>query len=90
MKMSDAPDKIFLLPKDAKLFGQKYGHPDIKLVMVGDDFETYHHDDKVRALVDALERIQDLTSHNMGMSAQDERCVNREASAAIAQFNQSP
>lgn len=34
-------------------------------------------------LRDALIRIEDLTQHNMGMSAADETCVNREASAAL-------
>ena len=37
-----------------------------------------------KALVDALERIDDLTGHNMAMSARDEQCVNREARAALA------
>jgi len=32
---------------------------------------------------DALVRIQDLTQHNMGMSAQDETCVWREATKAL-------
>jgi len=40
--------------------------------------------EKVQALVEALERISDLTSHNMGMSARDETCVHREARAALA------
>lgn len=43
-------------------------------------------DPRVKALVEALIRIEDLTQHNMGMSAQDERCVNREARAALAAF----
>lgn len=34
-------------------------------------------------LRDALTRIEDLTQHNMGMSAADEACVNREARAAL-------
>ena len=38
----------------------------------------------IKALVEALERIDDLTGHNMAMSARDEQCVNREARAAIA------
>tara|TARA_R110000744_G_scaffold351687_2_gene457531 strand:+ start:1042 stop:1254 length:213 start_codon:yes stop_codon:yes gene_type:complete len=33
---------------------------------------------------DALTRIQDLTGHNMGMSARDEACVHREASNALS------
>ena len=32
---------------------------------------------------DALVRIQDLTQHNMGMSAKDETCVWREATKAL-------
>jgi hypothetical protein len=32
---------------------------------------------------DALARIEDMTQHNMGMSARDERCINREARAAL-------
>ena len=41
-------------------------------------------DAKIKALVEALVRIEDLTSHNMPMSAKDEQCVNREARAALA------
>jgi len=40
-------------------------------------------DAKIKALVEALVRIEDLTSHNMPMSAKDEQCVNREARAAL-------
>lgn len=38
----------------------------------------------IKVLVEALERIDDLTGHNMAMSARDEQCVNREARAALA------
>jgi hypothetical protein len=34
-------------------------------------------------LREALVRIADLTSHDMGMTAEEERCVNREALAAL-------
>ena len=40
----------------------------------------------VLALVEALQRIEDLTQHNMGMTAAEERCVNREARAALARI----
>ena len=33
---------------------------------------------------EALERIDDLTGHNMAMSARDEQCINREARAALS------
>jgi len=39
--MTEAPDHIFLLPKDAALFGQKYGHPDVQQVHVGDESVQY-------------------------------------------------
>ena len=39
---------------------------------------------KVKALVEALVRIEDLTQHNMAMTARDEQCVNREARKALA------
>lgn len=38
----------------------------------------------IAALIEALERIEDLTQHNMPMTAREEQCVNREARAAIA------
>jgi len=41
----------------------------------------------IKSLVDALERIDDLTGHNMAMSARDEQCVNREARAALANLS---
>ena len=58
-----------------------YRHP-----FVGPSVQTTidAQDAKIKALVDALERIDDLTGHNMAMSARDEQCVNREARAAIA------
>lgn len=39
--------------------------------------------DEIERLRAALIRIQDLTQHNMGMSAQDERCVHTEATRAL-------
>ena len=47
-------------------------------------------DAKIKALVEALERIDDLTGHNMAMSARDEQCVNREARAALAAAKDKP
>ena len=58
---------------------------------------TQLHADRIEALLaardaleaanqrrmDALSRIEDVTQHNMGMSAADETCVNREARAAL-------
>jgi hypothetical protein len=44
----------------------------------------------IKALVEALERIDDLTGHNMAMSARDEQCVNREARAALAAAKETP
>jgi len=45
-------------------------------------------EDKLEKAIEALIRIEDLTQHNMGMSARDERCVNREARAAIAELTE--
>lgn len=39
--------------------------------------------DEIERLREALTRIQDLTSHNMGMSDRDERCVHNEATQAL-------
>lgn len=39
---------------------------------------------KLSKAVEVLVRIADLTSHNMGMSARDEGCINREATATLA------
>jgi len=39
--MRGIPENIFLLPKDAELFGQKYGHPTVKQVYVGDEYVEY-------------------------------------------------
>ena len=39
--MTEAPENIFLLPKDAALFGRKYGHPDVQQVYVGDESVQY-------------------------------------------------
>jgi len=39
--------------------------------------------DEIERLRDALVRIQDLTQHNMGMSARDETCVWHEATKAL-------
>jgi hypothetical protein len=41
------------------------------------------------ALADALTLIADLSSHDMGMSASDERCVNRTASEALAAYREA-
>lgn len=38
---------------------------------------------EIERLREALVRIQDLTQHDMGMSAKDETCVWREATAAL-------
>jgi hypothetical protein len=56
--MTDAPKMIHLLPVDAKLFDQKYGHPNVTQVMVGDPFETYHHEGTVKALQAKLAEVQ--------------------------------
>jgi hypothetical protein len=56
--MTDAPKTIHLLPVDAKLFDQKYGHPNVTQVMVGDPFETYHHEGTVKALQAKLAEVQ--------------------------------
>lgn len=46
--MTEAPENIFLLPKDAALFGQKYGHPDVQQVHVGDESVQYVRADLAR------------------------------------------
>ena len=40
------PDKIFLTPEDAEMLGRKYGHPDLELVCVGDDYVAYVREDR--------------------------------------------
>jgi hypothetical protein len=59
------------------------------LQQVVDYWNTHTPAPEVQALVEALERIADLTSHNMGMSARDENCANREARAALAAFKEA-
>lgn len=39
---------------------------------------------------EVLTRIEDMTQHNMGMSARDERCINREARAALPTTQETP
>ena len=39
--MTEAQENIFLQPKDAALFGRKYGHPDVQQACVGDESVQY-------------------------------------------------
>ncbi|GEM_PF-2213211 len=41
---------------------------------------------KLAEAVEALTRIEDLTCHNMPMTAKDEQCVNREARTTLAEL----
>jgi len=41
---------------------------------------------KLAKSVEALVRIEDLTQHNMPMTAREEQCVNREARTALAEL----
>lgn len=64
--MTETPKNIFLPPKDAALFGRKYGHPAVPQVHVGDESIQYvrkdAHDAKIKALVKALKPFADQTS----------------------------
>ncbi|MGQ3486077.1 hypothetical protein [Roseovarius pacificus] len=41
MTNTNLPDRIFMSPKDAELFGQKYGHPNVKQAWVGEAYVEY-------------------------------------------------
>ncbi len=41
---------------------------------------------KLEQAVEALTRIEDLTCHNMPMTAKEEQCVNREARTTLAEL----
>lgn len=41
MTNTNLPDRIFMSPKDAELFGRKYGHPNVKQVCVGDPYVEF-------------------------------------------------
>ena len=60
--MSDAPERIFLAPEDAAMLGRKYGHPELELVCVGDDYVAYVRANRIEALEDEVASLSRLAT----------------------------
>lgn len=74
----NAPDRLHIDPDHIPDHSHHFG---VHVEYIRADIAA----DEIERLREAMVRIQDLTQHNMGMSASDERCVHREATGALLQ-----